>query len=91
MVHRSQASSARETLPVGFFRLEHNEFGGAQADCLARIARALANILGDQKIGTVCLLLAVPGMILALTVLCLLVRETRGTDMTKVKYTDYDT
>ena len=31
------------------------------------------------------------GMILALTVLCLLVRETRGTDMTKVKFTDYDT
>ncbi len=55
------------------------------------ITAALANILGDQKIGTVCLLLAVPGMILALTVLCLLVRETRGTDMTKVKFTDYDT
>ena len=54
------------------------------------ITTALANVLGDQKIGTVCLLLAIPGMIASLSVLCLLVKETRGTDMTKVKFTDYN-
>ncbi|NMP37840.1 MAG: MFS transporter [Clostridiales bacterium] len=44
----------------------------------------LANILGDAKIGLVCLVTIVPGMTLGLVLLCLKVKETKGMDLTNV-------
>lgn len=54
------------------------------------ITSALANILGDQKIALVCLLLAVPGLLAATIMLCVFVKDTKGVDMTEVKFSDYD-
>ncbi len=44
----------------------------------------LANILGDAKIGLVCLLTIVPGVIVGLALLCFKVKETKGIDMNSV-------
>ncbi len=43
MAYRSQASSPRETLPVGALRLETNAFGALEGKCLVRIAKSLAS------------------------------------------------
>ena len=53
------------------------------------ITTTLANILGDEKIAIVCLIIAVPSVILTIVSL-LFIKETKGTDMNTVKFTDYD-
>lgn len=53
------------------------------------LTTALANILGDEKIAIVCLIFAVPSVILAL-ISMIFVKETRGADMSTVRFTDYD-
>lgn len=53
------------------------------------LTTTLANVLGDEKIAIVCLLLAVPSIVLSL-VSMVFVKETKGVDMNTVKFTDYD-
>lgn len=53
------------------------------------LTTALANILGDEKIAIVCLIFAVPSVVLAL-ISMIFVKETRGADMSTVRFTDYD-
>ena len=64
--------------------------GGVLYLIAAAITSALANILGDEKIALVCLIMAIPGLIAALVMLCVFVKDTKGVDMTDVKFTDFE-
>lgn len=64
--------------------------GGVLYLISAAFTSTLANILGDEKIALVCLITAVPGLIAAIVLLGVFVKDTKGADMTEVKFTDYE-
>lgn len=50
----------------------------------------LLNVLGDAKTGLVCLIVAVPGMIVGLILLCAKVKETKGIDLSSIKGDEFE-
>lgn len=50
----------------------------------------LINVLGDAKIGIVCLLIAIPGMIVSLLILSAKVKETKGIDMGSIRGDEFE-
>lgn len=54
------------------------------------LSTALNNILGDTKIGTVALLMGLPGLIVFLIVFALKVKETKGIDFSTIKGDEFE-
>lgn len=50
----------------------------------------LGNVLGDAAIGTTCLLVSVPGMVLGLVIMMLKVKETKGVDMGAIRGDEFE-
>lgn len=50
----------------------------------------LINVLGDAKIGIICLLIGVPGMIISLILMSVKVKETKGIDLGSVHGDEFD-
>ncbi|MCM1113864.1 MAG: MFS transporter [Clostridium sp.] len=50
----------------------------------------LNNVLGDAKIGIICLLIAVPGMIISLIILSAKVKETKGVDLSNIHGDEFE-
>ncbi len=50
----------------------------------------LINVLGDAKIGIVCLLIAIPGMVISLLIMSAKVKETKGIDLGSVRGDEFE-
>ena len=50
----------------------------------------LINVLGDAKIGLVCMLIAIPGMVISLLIMSAKVKETKGIDLGSVRGDEFE-